>query len=102
LSDDLVAEQQLPVRPAITVVGVVWLLRIFRVIGLLGRRLTKLESFVERLRRPAVTVPATGIRWIQRRRSVVGRLQRQRVAVPATGFQRLQRRRSVAGWLQRG
>ena len=92
MSDDVVAEQQLSVRPAITVVGVVWFLRIFRFIGLVGRRLTKLESFVERLRRPAITVPAKGIQWIQR----------QRVAVPATGFQRLQRRRSVAGWLQRG
>ena len=76
LSDDLVAEQQLPLRPAITIVGVAWLLRIFRFIGLVRRRLTKLESFVERLRRPAITVPATGIQWIQRRRSVVGWLQR--------------------------
>jgi hypothetical protein len=76
VSDDVVAEQQLPLRPAITVLGVVWLLRIFRFIGLVRRRLTKLESFVERLRRPAITVPATGIRWLQRRRSVVGWLQR--------------------------
>ena len=89
VSDDFVADQQLPLGSTVTVVGVVWLLRIFRFVGVVRWRLSKLQPIVEQLRRSAITVPATGIQW----------LQRQPVAIPATGIQWIERRQSVVEWI---
>ncbi len=67
VSDDLVAEQQLPVGAAITVVRFVGVLGLLRFVGVFGWWLTELQPLIRQLRWPAVPVPAAGIRWLERR-----------------------------------
>jgi len=76
VSDDLVAEQQLPVGAAITVVGFVGVVGFIRFIGVFGWRLPELQPLIRQLRWPAVPVPTAGIRRLERRQSVAQRLER--------------------------
>jgi hypothetical protein len=64
VSDDFVAEQQLPLGSAITVVRFIRIVGIVRVIG--RRRVAALQSLLGQLGGPTIAVSPPGIEWLER------------------------------------